>query len=361
VISALRNAALGVLVFFLLDAAIFRSGLYLSVVEPVSILGTELAALRRIDDASATTKPIVVIGDSRVGEGFFTKIANLQAEQAHSKYRFANASAAGSRLESQYYLLRTADPNADRFSAVVVMLETYQSSFWVRTRCRDELPFIHAFARITDYLDIARNCADFDDSMNTLTSLAVAAPNFRADLIAFLSGIETRLKTVAAWRQHGTDWVNTRLGIDHDVIGLSYDAATQSLTLPARLTGAEAAVVRNELMQRISGSAAPHTDGDYRRYWIERIVDRYAGTGTRVFFGRLPRSPLKNILSDQEPIADYLVKLQSEGKLTLLPPGLFDEFEAPRYFADGLHVNKYGREGMTRALVAAVLADMPDR
>ena len=224
VISALRNAALGILVFFLLDAAIFRSGLYLSVVEPVSILGTELAALRRIEDASATAKPIVVIGDSRVGEGFFTKIANLQAEQAHSRYRFANASAAGSRLESQYYLLRTADPNADRFSAVVVMLETYQSSFWVTTQCRDELPFIHAFARITDYLDIARNCADFDDSMNTLTSLAVAAPNFRADLIAFLSGIRARLSTVAAWRQHGTEWVNTRLGIDHDVIGLSYDA-----------------------------------------------------------------------------------------------------------------------------------------
>ena len=66
-------------------------------------------------------------------------------------------------------------------------------------------------------------------------------------------------------------------------------------------------------------------------------------------------------MSDQEPIADYLIKLQSEGKLTLLPPELFDEFEAPRYFADGLHVNKYGREGLTRVLVATVLADMPDR
>ena len=360
-ISALRNAALGIVVFLLIDAAVFRSGLYLSVVEPASTLGTELAALKRLEDASATGKPIVVIGDSRVGQGFFTNMANLLAEQAHSRFRFVSGAVAGSQLEAQYYLLRAADPNADRFSAVVVMVDTYPSSSGIPPRCRDDLRFIHAFARITDYVDIARNCTDVADAMGTLTSLAFAAPNFRADLIAFLPRMGTRLSDVAAWQRHGTEWVNAYSGVDRTVIGLSYDPATRTLSLPPGLSAAEANLVRSELTAKISRLTSPHTDGDYRRYWIRRIAERYAGTGTRVFLGRLPRSPLKNILAEQEPTADYLTELQSQGKLVLLPPTLLDEFEAPRYFADGLHVNKYGGEGVTHVLVAAILAAMPAR
>src|SRR5437016_635586 len=124
--QALRDALLltgfTILLVFSLDAAIFRTGAYLAVLEPNSYAGHFLAAVRNARAVqSGGTKPILLLGDSRMNEGFSAKIADGLA----GGLRFVNAAVPGSSLRTWYYILRAADPGRDRYSGIVVPLDDF--------------------------------------------------------------------------------------------------------------------------------------------------------------------------------------------------------------------------------------------
>src|SRR5271165_5951255 len=89
---------------FSLDAALFRTGLYRPLIEPQSYAGETELALRQASARDA----VVVVGDSRIAEGFSATVAN---GVTHGAPFFVNASVHGSTLRCWYYLLREANPN----------------------------------------------------------------------------------------------------------------------------------------------------------------------------------------------------------------------------------------------------------
>ena len=118
---AARLVALMAAVVVLLDALVFRSGFYLRWLEPQSVAGSTRNAVRRVE---ATISPgrrnVLVMGNSKIGEGLSTALADANTEG--SGLHFISGFIPGSALRIRYSLLREIDPQANRFAAIVLAI-----------------------------------------------------------------------------------------------------------------------------------------------------------------------------------------------------------------------------------------------
>src|SRR5437762_4131154 len=114
-----RNLLFGVAAFVCLDGIIFHSGLYVSILAPDSYAG-RLAVLTRAEEQRPASglKEVLVLGDSRMAEGFSTTVANELGSAAG--FKFVSLAEPGSAVSSWYYMLREVDPTARRYWAIVV-------------------------------------------------------------------------------------------------------------------------------------------------------------------------------------------------------------------------------------------------
>jgi len=115
-----RPIALTLLIAFVclfgLDALLFRTRLYMSILEPDSSAGLLELILRREKAAQRTAGDnlVVTLGNSRMG--FMPRIVDQRPQQ--TGYAFRTAGVAGSDPRSWYYLLRDLDPTARRYRAI---------------------------------------------------------------------------------------------------------------------------------------------------------------------------------------------------------------------------------------------------
>ena len=114
-----RNLLLGIAAFIFLDGIIFHSGLYVSILAPDSYAG-RLAVITRAEKQRSPSglKEVLVLGDSRMAEGFSTTVADELGSAAG--FKFVNLTEPASTVNSWYYMLREVDPAARRYSAIVV-------------------------------------------------------------------------------------------------------------------------------------------------------------------------------------------------------------------------------------------------
>src|SRR5437763_156017 len=114
-----RNLLLGITAFVCLDGIIFHSGLYVSILAPDSYAG-RLEVLTRAERQRPASglKEVLVLGDSRMAEGFSTTVAD--ALESAAEFKFVNLTEPASTVSSWYYMLREVDPAARRYSAIVV-------------------------------------------------------------------------------------------------------------------------------------------------------------------------------------------------------------------------------------------------
>ena len=108
---------------FALDALIFRTGLYTSILEPDSSTGLFELILRREHQAQSRhgRNLIVTLGDSRFA--YYPRVANQQT--AATGFAFRSAGVAGTNARAWYCMLRDLDPTRDRYRAIVFGVEDY--------------------------------------------------------------------------------------------------------------------------------------------------------------------------------------------------------------------------------------------
>jgi len=82
-----RNLLLGIVAFVCLDGIIFHSDLYVSILTPDSYAG-RLAVITRAEKQRAPSglKEVLVLGDSRMAEGFSTTVADQLGSTAGFKF-----------------------------------------------------------------------------------------------------------------------------------------------------------------------------------------------------------------------------------------------------------------------------------
>ena len=114
-----RNVCLGVAAFICVDAMIFHSGLYVSMLAPASYAG-RIAEITREEKERppSALKEVLVLGDSRIAEGFSAALANELGSPAGLK--FVSLAEPAASANTWYYMVREADPTTGRYWALVI-------------------------------------------------------------------------------------------------------------------------------------------------------------------------------------------------------------------------------------------------
>ena len=114
-----RNLLLGIAAFICVDGAIFHSGLYVSILAQSSYAGR----VAKITEAEKERTPsglkeVLVLGDSRIAEGFSATLANELGSPAGLK--FVSLAEPAASANTWYYMVREVDPAARRYSAIII-------------------------------------------------------------------------------------------------------------------------------------------------------------------------------------------------------------------------------------------------
>jgi hypothetical protein len=325
--------------FFLVDAAIFRSGWYFNYVEPNSTTGQlEMHMFWVRHTLPAKVPEMAVVGDSRIAEGFAARMA---ASAVANKVVFWNLGVAGSSARTWYYLLRDTDPTRKRFAAISFALDRYsdQDGEDVSNRMSD-LNYAIGRLRLSDCLDFSQSFNDPELRRGVLTGCLFKAVTLRRDIQDLLSHPAARFRDAKNWRNDGHGYIDGYGGFPQTLTGLTVDFDKGTVTnYPAGLTDA-----RRDSVNAFAGlSTTPQTGAltAYRKLWLGRILDLYKDSPTKLIFLELPGGPLPP--PRRTVPARFITSVLNHPRVTVLPGEMFRDLERPEFYADGLHLNQAGR------------------
>jgi hypothetical protein len=342
--STLRSAVLWTVLslaaFFLVDAAIFRSGWYFSYVEPRSTTGQlELHMFWVRHTLPAKVPEVAVVGDSRIAEGFAARMA---ASVVQNRLVFWNLGVAGSSPRTWYYLLRDTDPTRRRFASIAFALDRYSD----QDRGEDlsdrisDLNYAIGRLRLSDCIDFSQSYNSPELRRGVLTGCLFKAVTLRRDIQDLIRNPADRFKDAKNWRNDGHGYVDGYGGLPQTLTGLRIDFVKgKVLNYPPGLDETR----RNAVKNFAHPVNVPQTGAQtaYRKLWLGRILDLYKHSPITLVFFELPGGPLP-----PPPLtvpARFLNSVANRPRVTMLPPELFGDLEHPEVYADTLHLNQAGR------------------
>ncbi|MEO7651479.1 MAG: hypothetical protein ABIZ80_13520, partial [Bryobacteraceae bacterium] len=275
---------------FCTDALLFRTGLYPYILEAESSTGQFEFFLRRElrVQAQHSANLVITVGDSRFA--YLPRQANEL--KAASGLVFRNAGTAGSDPRIWYYMLRDLDPDANRYRALVLGVDSYDEEEEGSDQENDPRALHYAIFRLR-----LSDLFDFPGS-HTLPARRWAAYRgallkgfvLQRDIHELLSQPERRIHSASEWDKHGEEWTYNFQEDERSLAGLQIDWAKREATFPPHADAVQRDTVTNVLLHpdwQPSGKLAR-----FRREWLGRIVDRYRQSPTKVIFVRLARGPI---------------------------------------------------------------------
>jgi hypothetical protein len=347
---AIRTILVSLCAFILVEAAIFRSGWYNQFLEPVSSAGIVESALYFLRHQKPPDGPqSLIVGDSRIAEGFSAKLAN---QAAGGRMHFWNFGIPGSTPRDWYYILRDADPDRHRFAAIALALDHYSDADSydnLETR-ESDLNYLIGRLRVTDCVPFSRSMNNPKIELRIWAGCMFKGIALRRDVQDLLSHRESRVERARDWLKNGFGYVFDYGGKPEDLRGLGADFVHRTIEFPPGITDNQKETIRATLLP----DPAPQTGAltRYRRRWLGGILERYRNSGTRIILFEMPRAPLSR--PDFTEPARFLESVRGQANVSVLPKQTFRDLERPEWFADGLHLNHVGR-GIFSARVAAVL------
>ena len=324
---------------FGLDALVFRSGLYTSILEPDSSTGLFELILRREQQAQHQygRNLIATLGDSRFA--YYPRVANEQS--AATGLFFRQAGVAGTDARAWYYMLRDLDPTRDRYRAVVFGVDDYDDEDGAYDIGDDlaTLHYVEARLRLSDIIPFSLSFEDPKARWQAFRGSLLKGTVFQRDVLAFLSHPRKRLADIALNARGYEQWTYDFVDTDRSVAGLKIDWNTFTATVPP---GNDA--LRDELTRFVLYRPYPQTGrhAAFRRKWFGRLVDRYQGTGTKVVFVRLPRGPIPRPDNLVHKKSSSIREFAARPGVLLLDEHAFDSLEKPELFKDAFHLNNAG-------------------
>jgi hypothetical protein len=347
---AVAGTLIGLIGFALVEGAIFHSGWYSKYLEPNSRAGQVEYSLFWLQRMRRPPAPdILVMGDSRIAEGFSSRTANAAFG---GKVHFTNLAVSGSIARIWYYMLRDGDKTRDRFSAIVIPFDNYSDiERGAVNQDRDlDLGYLAGRLRWSDCWDYSRSYLMAELRRSVLTECTIRGLVLRPDVLDFLSNIPQRLKRAKDWRNNGEIYEYAYTGRPEALTGLTFDAATRTIHFPPGAKDWQIPSVRATLNPYIVPQTGSITV--YRRRWIGGILDLYKNSATRFIFIQMPNAPVP-LPEPAEPAA-FIDSVKGRARLTVLPEDMFRHLQRPEWFADGLHLNSTGRELFSVELAKAV-------
>ena len=344
-----RNLLLGVAAFVCLDGVIFHTGLYVSILAPDSYAG-RLAVITRAEKQRPPLglKEVLVLGDSRMAEGFSTAVADELGSAAG--FKFVTLAEPASTANTWYYMLREVDPTAQRYWAIVVPYGIgYEPTSAESLRISMAAPLL----RYGDCFTFASAFQQWSGRFRAVTACILRGSAYQSDVADFLEHPIARIENV----QRESAMVRARAvykGRDYDMVGTSYDATTGQMTFPPRLTEAQREAIRKSLLQ--PSQSEMQYSLRLQRDWIPRILNRYSKSATTIVLTPVPRGPFAELPAFSVGQRAPFPQVTRQRTVFSLPEQTFDFLEKPDYYFDAFHLNAKGRQRFTERLVNDLVA-----
>jgi hypothetical protein len=346
-----RNLLLGIAAFVCLDGAIFHTRLYTSILAPDSYAG-RVAVLTRGEEQRPASglKEVLVLGDSRMAEGFSAKIADELGSAAGLK--FITLAEPASTANTWYYMLRKVDPTAGRYWAIVVPYGVgYEPTSAESLRISMAAPLL----RYGDCFTFASAFQRWSGRFKAFAACILRGLAYQSDVAAFLAHPIERIKQV----DREPAMVHARAvyqGRDYDMVGTSYDPMTGQMTFPPRLTDAQREAIRKSLLQ--PSQSEMQYSLRLQRDWIPRILNRYSQSATAIVLTPVPRGPFAELPAFSVAQSAAFLEEKTHKTVFSLPQQTFEFLEKPDYYFDAFHLNAKGRHRFTERLVTELVAHL---
>ena len=347
-----RNLLFSIFIFFALDAAIFHSGLYETILKPDSYAGRVSHAVREEKQReSSGLKEILLVGDSRIGRGFSEEIANHTAMARGIE--FVKRAVFGSSPRTWYYLLREIDPSATRYQAIVLPM---QPDSWaglvdgVRSGGVRDISTIAPLLRYSDAWSFASSFHEWNNRRRAFCACILRGSAFQADIFDLLVHPLQRLKELQREPPPPKPGQRERPGDDADLVGITVDPTTKQIKTSAEISKFQ----RTSVKRRLQMFSTKGLSGD-RFEWTDHILKRYGSSRTAIVIIRLPRSPFGSF-NKGEALEDGANKFLHGDRLIMLDEHQFEFLEKPEYFVDQVHLNTKGRRLFTERLSEELVA-----
>jgi len=365
-VRKLRRLSLALLIacvgLFGLDALLFRTHLYTSILEPDSSAGLLELTLWREKRAQqkAGDNLVVTLGNSRMG--YSPKGVDQRPQQ--TGYAVRTAVVAGSDPRTWYYLLRDLDPTAGRYRAVVIGVDDFDdedSGF----NADDDIRALHyciARLRLGDTLQFAGSFHSRNVQWEAFRGSFLKGIALQDDIRAFLSHPGKRIDLVQLNYSGWPGWTYNYVETSRNMAGLRIDWPAMKPTFPPGMTEEQQTTVFSYLLRPVvpqTGRAAR-----FLAVWLGRIADRYRQSPTKLIFLRLPRGPIPRPDNLVKKRSSTIRELASRSNVILANEHLCDCLEHPEYFKDALHLNRDGVERFSTMLadeVARILGPPGER
>ena len=342
-----RNLFLGIAALICVDGAIFHSGLYVSILAPSSYAGRVWRITRAEKErAPSALKEVLVLGDSRIAEGFSATLANELGSPAGIK--FVSLAEPAASANTWYYMVRELDPTTRRYAAIVV---PYGIGYEPNNADPLRISMTAPLLRYGDCFHFASGFQRWSGRFRAFIACILRGSAYQDDLVDLLAHPVARIRSVqqADKMRSGPEYK----GRDYDLVGTSYDAATGRVTFAPKLTETQRLAFRKSLIQ------PSQSDTEYslklQRDWIPRIMDRYSHSPTAIVLTPLPRGPFLKLAGFSRGYESVLPISVIQRTSFSLPGHTFDFLEQPEYYFDAFHLNAKGRQKFTDTLVSELL------
>jgi hypothetical protein len=346
-LHVLRNLLLGIAAFICVDGAIFHSGLYVSILAPSSYAGrVERITLAEKKRAPSGLKEVLVLGDSRIAEGFSASLANELGSPAGLK--FVSLAEPAASANTWYYMLREVDPTRQRYSAIII---PYGLGYEPNNADPLRISMTAPLLRYEDSFHFASGFQRWSGRFRAFIAGILRGSAYQDDVVDLLAHPIARIKNVR--QADRTSSRSEYKGRDYDLVGTSYDAATGQVTFAPKLTEAQRLAFRKSLIQ------PSQSDTEYslklQRDWIPRIINRYADSPTAIVLTPLPRGPFLELGGFSKGYESVLPDSVIQRTSFSLPRHTFEFLEKPEYYFDAFHLNAKGRQKFTETLVSELI------
>lgn len=342
--------------FAFCETVLFRSGFYARFVEPeVSMTGSLERTFydethRRLTDK----KEVLVIGNSRMAEGFSEKVAN---EYKQDGFHFNNVGVPGSGDRIWYYLVRDVDPHRDRYAAIAIPIDDYDDpdDYEDVADRASELPLVINHLRLTDIAPYTLSFTTWKSRLQVFRGLTLEGVVYQRDFQDFLEHPGERLQRVQDFREHGLEYGYGYQGLPHSLAGLHVDWTNHRVTLPPDFAEKPEAVADQLFRQ-------PPQRGMIRAYevrWLGALVDLYRDSKTRIVIFQVPRSPAPAPVARVHLPWTSIDELRKRSWVKVADRQTFEDMERPEWFADFAHLNAAGRTVFSPRLADLVKANLP--
>lgn len=341
--------------YLLCEILIFHSGLYARFLHPdLSATGyLERVLSDEVHRPPTAKKEILVVGNSRIAEGFSAKVANEYRSQ--DGFWFANLGVSGSGDRVWYYLVRDVDPHRDRYAAIAIPIDDYDDpdDYEDVADRASEMPLLANRLTLADIVPYAMSFTTWKSRGEVLRGWFFLGLTYQRDFQLFFEHPTRRLRFVADMRAHGAQNRYDYLGINRSLAGMKVDWVNR------RVTGLPADLQRDYESRLFSRPPQLGRNYAFEARWLGALVDLYRNSKTRIVIFQAPRGPAPRPVPLARLKWTIVDELRKRPWVRVIDRHQFEDLERSELFADHVHLNSTGRKLFSPRLAEAIKNKLP--